>query len=95
MARKPQRERAGYGDFIQVRGPCEKLLARKDEVLPGVVDGPDLVRSEAKGDPLEGRGDFRWVCPQCGQEHSVTETTLLRLIRGAKARGSRRVVLSA
>lgn len=93
MSRKFQRDRAGYSGHLQIRCECDKLLARMDETLPGVVDGAYLVRSGAKGDPLTGCGWHQLVCPQCGRDHRVRENGLLRGIRAAKARGSRRVVL--
>ena len=95
MSRKPHRERAGYADFVSIVCHCGKRLALKDETLPGVVDGPDFVQSDAKGfDPSGGLGGwFRLLCPRCGRDNRVKESELLRLVRGARARDAKRVTL--
>ena len=63
MARKPKRDLPGYGDYLQIRCGCDKLLARMDETLPEVVDGPSFVHSEAKGFNPSPGGWRRWVWP--------------------------------
>ncbi len=97
MARKPQRDRAGYKDFINISCPCGKRLALMDETLPGVADGPVFVRSDAKGfDPSGAPGGwFRFMCPRCRRDNRIKEGDLLDLLRAAKADGQHRVLLAA